>query len=83
MELLNNGPSRPKHTEDWLRAISSVSLKAVCFVSFYFVKLSGQNPTVIFMETEGSFPYLQQPTTEAYPAQNKSIRFLSQHFLKL
>ena len=66
-----------------LRAISSVSLKAVYFVGFYFVKLPGQNLTVICMEPEGLLPHLQKPTTEAYPERNETSRSLSQYFRKL
>jgi hypothetical protein len=52
------------------------------FVGFYFVKLPGQNLTVIFMKPEDSLLHLQKPTTEAYPEQNESSRFLPQYFLK-
>jgi hypothetical protein len=62
LELLDNRPARPKHVTDRLRAISSVSLKGVYFVGFYFVKLPGQNLTVIFMVSEPSLPHFQKPT---------------------
>jgi hypothetical protein len=55
----------------------------VYFVGFYVVKLRGQNLTVLFMDLYGSLPHVQEPTTEAYPEQNETNRFLTPCFRKL